>query len=132
MGQVVATTAKPRRALPGAIATGHFDQSVFFEGLANPTRLAAVRLLAEVDEMGVTELARLCNASQPRMSWHLRILRQAHVITSRRDGREILCRLNREAIGRHLGEFLQTVQLPQDTHQQLKRSLESLQVIRRK
>ncbi len=45
--------------------------------------------------------------SQPRMSWHLRILRHAQVISTRRDGREVFCRLDREAIARHLQSFVQ-------------------------
>ena len=97
----------PRRAVPGAIAAGAFDLSVHFEGLANPTRLAIVEVLARAGEVGVSELAELCKVSQPRMSWHLRILRHAQVISTRREGREVLCRLDREAIARHLQSFVQ-------------------------
>jgi DNA-binding transcriptional ArsR family regulator len=96
----------PRRAVPGAIAAGAFDLSVHFEGLANPTRLAIVEVLARSGEVRVSELAELCKVSQPRMSWHLRILRHAQVISTRRDGREVLCRLDREAIGHHLESFV--------------------------
>ena len=92
-------------AVPGAIAAGNRDLSVHFEGLANPTRLAIVEILARAGETGVSELARLCKVSQPRMSWHLRILRLAEVITTRREGREVLCRLDRVAIDRHLQNF---------------------------
>jgi DNA-binding transcriptional ArsR family regulator len=52
-------------------------------------------------------LAELCLVSQPRMSWHLRTLRHAQVVSTRRDGREVLCRLDREAIDRHLRSFVQ-------------------------
>ncbi|MGO8685622.1 MAG: ArsR/SmtB family transcription factor [Candidatus Dormibacteria bacterium] len=97
----------PRRAVPGAIAAGAFDLSVHFEGLANPTRLAIVDLLARRGELRVSELAALCKASQPRISWHLRTLRHAQVITTRREGREVLCRLDREAIDRNLKSFVQ-------------------------
>jgi len=96
----------PRRAVPGAIAAGAFDLSVHFEGLANPTRLAIVELLARLGEMRVSELAELCKVSQPRMSWHLRILRHAQVVSTRREGREVFCRLDREAITRHLQSFV--------------------------
>lgn len=99
----------PRRAVPGAIAAGAWDLSVYFEGLANPTRLAIVECLAGSGEVTVSELARICKVSQPRMSWHLRILRHAQVITTRRDGREVLCRLDREAISRHLESFVRLV-----------------------
>jgi len=84
----------PRRALPGSIAAGARDLSVHFEGLANPTRLLIVERLAAASEMRVSELADYCQVSQPRMSWHLRILRKAEVIRTRREGREKLHFLN--------------------------------------
>src|SRR5438105_13382186 len=88
----------PRRALPGSIAAGARDLSVHFEGLANPTRLLIVERLAAASEMRVSELADYCQVSQPRMSWHLRILRKAAVIRTRRDGREVCCRVDRAPI----------------------------------
>ncbi len=97
----------PRRAVPGAIAAGAWDLSVYFEGLANPTRLAIVEVLARSGEVRVSELAEICKVSQPRMSWHLRILRHAQVVSTRREGREVFCRLDREAISRHLESFVQ-------------------------
>ena len=95
---------RPRLALPGAIAAGADDLSVFFEGLANPTRLAVVELLA-AGELRVSELAERCRVSQPRMSWHLRILRQARVVTTRREGREVFCSLDHAAIAAALTTF---------------------------
>ena len=103
---------RPRRALPGSIAVGAMDLSVHFEGLANPTRLAVVELLAEHDEMRVSELAEVCRVSQPRMSWHLRILRKAQVIRTRRGGREVFCSLDRDAINSHLDHFRQLIKTP--------------------
>ena len=102
-------TPRPRRALPGSIAAGASDLSVHFEGLANPTRLAVVELLAVADEVRVSELAERCHVSQPRMSWHLRILRKAEVISTRREGREVFCRLDRESINRQLERFQQII-----------------------
>jgi DNA-binding transcriptional ArsR family regulator len=54
----------------------------------------------------VSELAELCKVSQPRMSWHLRILRRAQVVRTRREGREVFCRLDREAITAHMRSFM--------------------------
>jgi len=99
----------PRRALPGSIAAGASDLSVHFEGLANPTRLLIVERLASTHEMRVSELADFCKVSQPRMSWHLRILRKAEVIRTRREGREVFCRLDREAIASHLKRFARLI-----------------------
>jgi ArsR family transcriptional regulator, arsenate/arsenite/antimonite-responsive transcriptional repressor len=99
----------PRRALPGSIAHGASDLSVYFEGLANPTRLLIVERLAATSEMRVSELADFCQVSQPRMSWHLRILRKAEVIRTRRDGREVFCRLDRDAIETHFKSFARLI-----------------------
>ena len=99
----------PRRALPGSIAVGASDLSVHFEGLANPTRLMIVERLAATPELRVSELADYCQVSQPRMSWHLRILRKAQVIRTRREGREVFCRLDRDAIAEHFKRFARLV-----------------------
>jgi len=82
------------------------DLSLHFEGLANPTRLKIVERLANAVEVRVSELAEFCKVSQPRMSWHLRILRRANIIRTRREGREVFCRLDREAIAAHLRSFV--------------------------
>ena len=114
-------------AVPGAIAAGNFDLSVAFEGLANPTRLAIVEILARVGELRVSKLASLCKISQPRMSWHLRILRHAQVVATRREGREVLCRLDREAIKRNLESFVQLLgaDAAPGTAAELSRSIEA-------
>jgi ArsR family transcriptional regulator len=85
------------------------DLSLHFEGLANPTRLKIVERLAAAAEVRVSELAEFCKVSQPRVSWHLRILKRAQVIRTRRDGREVFCRLDRDAIAAHLRSFTRLV-----------------------
>jgi DNA-binding transcriptional ArsR family regulator len=89
----------------GAAADGATDLSVHFDGLAHPTRLNIVERLAATFEVTVSELAYQCKVSQPRMSWHLRILRRAGVIITRRGGREVFCRLDRETIAARLESF---------------------------
>jgi DNA-binding transcriptional ArsR family regulator len=85
------------------------DLSLHFEGLANPTRLKIVERLAAAAEVRVSELAEFCKVSQPRMSWHLRILKRAQVIRTRRNGREVFCRLDRDAIAAHMRSFVRLV-----------------------
>ena len=85
------------------------DLSLHFEGLAHPTRIKIVERLAATVEMRVSELAEMCKVSQPRMSWHLRTLRRANVIRTRREGREVFCRLDRDAIAAHLRSFVRLV-----------------------
>ena len=67
----------------------------YLKAIADPTRLGILHELARAGEHQVLELARLFGLSQPLASWHLRILRQAELIETRRLGRQVLCRLNR-------------------------------------
>ncbi len=64
-----------------------------YRALGDETRLRMIGLLAEVGPMAVNRLSAEIGLSQPLISWHLRILRVAGVITTERHGREVICRL---------------------------------------
>lgn len=66
---------------------------VLYRALGDETRLRIVGLLAEVGPMPVNELSSRVGLSQPLVSWHLRILRLAGVIDTRRQGRATICQL---------------------------------------
>src|SRR5210317_1093128 len=53
--------------------------------LADPTRLRLL-LLLEYEEMSVAELAGITQLAQPRVSTHLAKLKEAGLVTDRRDG----------------------------------------------
>ena len=72
-----------------------------FLALANPTRLRILERLGEVGEVNVGELAEHLRMSQPRVSWHVRMLRLGGVIRVRRDGRQVWCSLDVDNIGRY-------------------------------
>jgi DNA-binding transcriptional ArsR family regulator len=57
--------------------------------LGNPVRLGVILELEEHGEQCVHELVASLDVSQPLMSQHLRVLRQANLIVGRRDGTEI-------------------------------------------
>lgn len=57
--------------------------------LGNPVRLGVILELEEHGEQCVHELVASLDVSQPLMSQHLRVLRQANLIVGRRDGKEI-------------------------------------------
>jgi ArsR family transcriptional regulator, arsenate/arsenite/antimonite-responsive transcriptional repressor len=59
-------------------------------------RLRIVRVLASADAT-VTELVATVGLSQPLVSWHVGRLRVAGLVTTRRAGRETICRLRPEA-----------------------------------
>src|SRR6266540_1345714 len=67
-----------------------------FLALANPTRLRLLERLAKVGEESVNDLAAHLRLRQPRISWHLRMLRVGGVIRTRRDGRQVYCSLDVE------------------------------------
>jgi DNA-binding transcriptional ArsR family regulator len=69
-----------------------------FLAFANPTRLRILQRLGEVGEESVNDLALHLRMSQPRISWHLRMLRVGGVIRTRRDGRQVYCSLDVENI----------------------------------
>ena len=71
-----------------------------FLAFANPTRLRILERLAKAGEVNVNELAQHLHMSQPRISWHLRMLRVGGVIRTRRDGRQVYCSLDVENIRR--------------------------------
>jgi DNA-binding transcriptional ArsR family regulator len=69
-----------------------------FLGFANPTRLRILERLGAVGEESVNDLAVHLRMSQPRISWHLRMLRLGGVIRTRREGRMVYCSLDVENI----------------------------------
>ncbi len=62
--------------------------------LAEPTRLEAMRLLADGSEHCVCELMRNLGASQSRMSRHMQVLKQAGLVVDRRDAQWVRYRIN--------------------------------------
>ena len=65
------------------------------KALADTARLSIVYHLVQHDEITVTALTELLGLSQPLVSWHLRKLRRADLITTRRVGRQVYCSLNK-------------------------------------
>lgn len=61
--------------------------------LADPTRLAIVRELAATNETCACDFTATCDVGQPTVSHHLRVLREAGVVTSQRRGQWIYYRL---------------------------------------
>lgn len=64
------------------------------KALADVSRLRIVEHLSDGGEVKVTDLAMILHISQPLLSWHLRILKRARLINTRREGRMVYCSLN--------------------------------------
>ena len=71
----------------------------WFHALSDKTRLEIIELLSH-GERCVCELQDTLDAAQSRLSFHLRILKDAGIVTDRRDGRWVHYSLNREALER--------------------------------
>ncbi|MEP7025538.1 MAG: metalloregulator ArsR/SmtB family transcription factor [Actinomycetota bacterium] len=65
---------------------GHAVRTDRFGALADPTRRHLLERLAARD-LAVSELMSGLDMSQPAVSQHLRVLREAGLVTARRDGR---------------------------------------------
>jgi DNA-binding transcriptional ArsR family regulator len=63
------------------------------QALADPVRLAIVRELAGAPEVCACDFTSCCDVSQPTVSHHLRILREAGVVTSERRASWVFYRL---------------------------------------
>jgi ArsR family transcriptional regulator len=87
-------------------STTRIDPKVLarFQAIAEETRLRIVRLLSE-GERCVCELQADLDTAQSRLSFHLRKLKEAGVVSDRRDGRWIYYSLVPEAL-EEMGSFL--------------------------
>jgi DNA-binding transcriptional ArsR family regulator len=76
-----------------------------FLAFANPTRLRILERLGKVGEENVNDLAAHLRMSQPRISWHLRMLRVGGVVRTRREGRQVYCSLDIDNIARERAQL---------------------------
>lgn len=68
--------------------------------LADPVRLSIVRQLAAAGATCACDFTESCDVAQPTVSHHLKVLREAGVVTSERHGSWVWYRLAPEAVGR--------------------------------
>jgi DNA-binding transcriptional ArsR family regulator len=96
-------TTKSAAALPAAAHRHAGERDVIeaarrvHRALGDTNRLDLVRRLAQ-GPATVSELIESTGLSQPLVSWHLRRLRSAGLVTSERSGRESICTLRTETI----------------------------------
>lgn len=64
-----------------------------FRAISDPTRRAILAMLGDADR-SVTELAEPFRMTQPAVSQHLRILRDAGLVSAAKSGRQRLYRIN--------------------------------------
>lgn len=76
----------------------NFDMVAFCKALGDETRQRILEILQAEGEKCVSDLVDLFNVSQPTISHHLNFLRQANLVTSRREGKQIYYRANQDNI----------------------------------
>ncbi len=81
----------------GGYAAAAPARDAAFNALADPTRRAVLDLL-RAGTRPAGEIARAFPVSRPAISKHLRILRRAHLVEERKEGRHRLYQLNPEPL----------------------------------
>jgi len=87
------TTDAPKLAAPARVALAGR-----LKALADPTRIGIVNALARSPELCVCNLTEAFGLSQPTISHHLKVLREAGLIEAERRGTWSFYRLNRPAV----------------------------------
>lgn len=77
----------------------------FLSALASPTRQRVLLLFARGAELSVGEVAERADISQPTASQQLQILRRGGIVTSRREGRIVFYRADREGVAHALSDL---------------------------
>ncbi len=73
-------------------------QAELCKTLSNPKRLEILDILRERDEISVNDLAELLEIPKANTSQHLAVLRQAHVVETRKDGINVYYSLRSDKI----------------------------------
>jgi len=73
-----------------------------FQALAHPTRIAIIEHLC-IGEMSVSQLCEKIGIEQANASQHLAVLRNKHLVETRKEGNQIVYRLRDPAIATVLG-----------------------------
>lgn len=67
------------------------------KALGEPTRLKIIKLLSE-RELCICELVAVLDMSQPRISQHVKVLRQAGILTERKSRQNSYLKINKEIL----------------------------------
>jgi DNA-binding transcriptional ArsR family regulator len=87
-----------------ALATGGRELDKFFKALSDQTRRSILQLLQR-RELSVGEIVDNFRLSQPTISRHLSVLKEAQLVTDRRSGQHVMYRLSADALARSAGKF---------------------------
>lgn len=100
------TVSRVREGLPGEAEL--YELSELYKVFGDPTRLRILYVLFESD-MCVCDLALLLQMGQSAVSHHLRVLKQAKLVTFRRDGKAVIYALADDHVRRILDQGMEHV-----------------------
>jgi len=83
------------------------DKKIYkaFKALGEPTRIKIVKMLS-IQSMCVCELSEILDMLQPRISQHLKILKEAELVNESKEGYWVYYSLDKEKLHRIWHEFL--------------------------
>lgn len=85
--------------------------SKYFKAFGDPTRLRIVMLLSS-KEMSVNDIAEKIGLSQPTISRHLGVLREAEIVIDRREGQNVFYSLNKGSVENCCAGFCDCLAIP--------------------
>jgi len=85
--------------------------SKYFKAFGDPSRLKILALLSN-GEMTVNDIVKAMDLSQPTVSRHLAVLREAEVVIDRRDGQRVFYSLNRDNVESCCAGFCDCLMIP--------------------
>src|SRR3954452_18150542 len=99
--KLIASVVPPLCCAPGAEPLPPSERASLahrFKALADPARVGIVNLLSASDEVCVCTLTEALGLSQPTVSHHLRLLREAGLVTMEKRGTRSYYRLENDAL----------------------------------
>jgi len=97
------------------VAEAGFDKArvvEFLTAVGEPVRLEIVILLAKGGRMNVGQISARFEQSRPAISHHLKVLKTAGILTSKKEGQEVFYNLDRDAISSRFRSLADQVQNP--------------------
>jgi DNA-binding transcriptional ArsR family regulator len=95
--------------------------SKYFKAFGDPTRLKIIMFLSD-GELTVNEIVKKVELSQPTISRHLAILRQANVVIDRREAQQVFYSLNKSSIESCCSGFCCCLAIPSKPEKKSKKS----------
>ncbi len=82
-----------------------FDPVLFAKAIADETRQKIMNLVC-CNSLSVTQIVEKLDVSQPTVSHHLAILREANLVSAREDGKQTFYSLNQDHIAVCCGQLM--------------------------